>query len=135
MFRTGVSPSTKTMNDADTRLALSALQVLTHFGRMLLRETISVELNSGFSLSLSSISAIHSGTIGIHYGHVLIHFKLYSFSYVCFTAGAAGIVFSGFYVLVKHYRPYTVLGFQLCDSRMTGPSLCLHCMNRLMFGD
>ncbi|KAK9289390.1 hypothetical protein L1049_007545 [Liquidambar formosana] len=83
---------------------------------------------------LSSISAILSGTIGIHYGHVLIHFKghserlkqwvsmalcllilaiilhftdaipinkqLYSFSYVCFTAGAAGIVFSGFYLVI-----------------------------------
>ncbi|KAK1400193.1 heparan-alpha-glucosaminide N-acetyltransferase-like [Heracleum sosnowskyi] len=83
---------------------------------------------------LSTISAILSGTIGIHYGHVLIHFKghaerlkqwvsmgigllilaiilhftdaipinkqLYSFSYVCFTAGAAGIVFSAFYVLI-----------------------------------
>ncbi|KAE8679387.1 putative Major facilitator superfamily protein [Hibiscus syriacus] len=83
---------------------------------------------------LSSISAILSGTIGIHYGHILIHFKghserlkqwvpmalgllivaiilhftdaipinkqLYSFSYVCFTAGAAGIVFSAFYILI-----------------------------------
>ncbi|CAJ1891944.1 unnamed protein product [Sphenostylis stenocarpa] len=83
---------------------------------------------------LSSISAILSGTIGIHYGHVLIHFKghserlkqwvsmgfvlliiaiilhftdaipinkqLYSFSYVCFTAGVAGVVFSGFYILI-----------------------------------
>ncbi|KAF2307432.1 hypothetical protein GH714_028527 [Hevea brasiliensis] len=83
---------------------------------------------------LSTISAILSGTIGVHYGHVLIHFKdhserlkqwvsmgfglliiaiilhftdaipinkqLYSFSYVCFTAGAAGIVFSGFYLLI-----------------------------------
>ncbi|KAM7531695.1 hypothetical protein LguiB_035105 [Lonicera macranthoides] len=83
---------------------------------------------------LSTISAILSGTIGIHYGHVLIHFKghaerlkqwismalcllilaiilhftdaipinkqLYSFSYVCFTAGAAGIVFSAFYILI-----------------------------------
>ncbi|KAG8503291.1 hypothetical protein CXB51_001249 [Gossypium anomalum] len=83
---------------------------------------------------LSSILAILSGTIGIHYGHVLIHFKghsvrlkqwvsmalgllivaiilhftdaipinkqLYSFSYVCFTAGAAGIVFSAFYILI-----------------------------------
>ncbi|KAL6133454.1 hypothetical protein ACLB2K_065689 [Fragaria x ananassa] len=83
---------------------------------------------------LSSISAILSGTIGIHYGHILIHFKghaerlkqwvsmglvlmiiaiilhftdaipinkqLYSFSYVCFTAGAAGLVFSGFYLLI-----------------------------------
>ncbi|WJX84677.1 heparan-alpha-glucosaminide N-acetyltransferase [Trifolium repens] len=83
---------------------------------------------------LSSIAAILSGTIGIHYGHVLIHFKghaerlkqwvsmgfvllilaivlhftdaipinkqLYSISYVCFTAGAAGIVFSIFYILI-----------------------------------
>ncbi|CAN0878712.1 Heparan-alpha-glucosaminide N-acetyltransferase, partial [Linum grandiflorum] len=83
---------------------------------------------------LSSISAILSGTIGIHYGHVLIHFKdnserlkqwvsigvgliiigiilhftdalpinkqLYSFSYVCFTAGGAGIVFSALYLLI-----------------------------------
>ncbi|KAM6593146.1 hypothetical protein CsatA_000849 [Cannabis sativa] len=83
---------------------------------------------------LSSISAILSGTIGIHYGHILVHFKghserlkqwmsmgfglliiaiilhftdaipinkqLYSFSYVCFTAGAAGIVFSGLYILI-----------------------------------
>ncbi|XP_012082601.2 heparan-alpha-glucosaminide N-acetyltransferase [Jatropha curcas] len=83
---------------------------------------------------LSTISAILSGTIGIHFGHVLIHFKnhserlkqwvstgfglliiaiilhftdaipinkqLYSFSYVCFTAGAAAIVFSGFYILI-----------------------------------
>ncbi|GLJ08974.1 hypothetical protein SUGI_0099500 [Cryptomeria japonica] len=83
---------------------------------------------------LSSISAILSAVIGIHYGHVLIHFKehatrlkhwlsmgfglliigiilhfidaiplnkqLYSFSYVCFTAGAGGIVFSAFYILI-----------------------------------
>ncbi|KAL6868295.1 hypothetical protein ACP4OV_015140 [Aristida adscensionis] len=83
---------------------------------------------------LSSISSILSGTIGIHYGHILIHFKthkerlkhwllmgfsllvlgillhftkgipinkqLYSFSYVCFTAGAAGIVLSAFYILI-----------------------------------
>ncbi|KAF7068469.1 hypothetical protein CFC21_074222 [Triticum aestivum] len=83
---------------------------------------------------LSSISSILSGTIGIHYGHVLIHFKthkerlkhwlsmgisllllgillhftkaipinkqLYSISYVCFTAGAAGIVLSAFYMLI-----------------------------------
>eukprot|EP01018_Ginkgo_biloba_P027459 Gb_07710 [translate_table: standard] len=83
---------------------------------------------------LSSISAILSAVIGVHFGHVLIHFKghserlkhwttmgfglfilgiilhftdaiplnkqLYSFSYVCFTAGAAGIVFSAFYILI-----------------------------------
>ncbi|KAK9126592.1 hypothetical protein Scep_015438 [Stephania cephalantha] len=87
---------------------------------------------------LSTISAILSGTIGIHYGHVLLHFKshrerlkhwvpigvvlfivavilhftdaipinkqLYSFSYVCFTAGAAGLVFSGFYILARNRR-------------------------------
>ncbi|KAI3908357.1 hypothetical protein MKX01_027379 [Papaver californicum] len=76
---------------------------------------------------LSSISATVSATIGVHYGHVLIHFKaetmalvlivvaiilhftdaiplnkqLHSFSYVCFTAGVMGIVFSGFYILVN----------------------------------
>ncbi|KAH9306610.1 hypothetical protein KI387_011014, partial [Taxus chinensis] len=83
---------------------------------------------------LSSISAILSAVIGIHYGHVLIHYKehavrlkhwlsmgfglliigiilhftgaiplnkqLYSFSYVCFTAGAGGIVFSAFYIWI-----------------------------------
>ncbi|XP_024544892.1 heparan-alpha-glucosaminide N-acetyltransferase isoform X1 [Selaginella moellendorffii] len=83
---------------------------------------------------LSSISAILSCIIGIHYGHVLIHFKghmkrvlhwtipaaallvlatilhfthaiplnkqLYSFSYVCFTAGAAGMIFSLLYVVI-----------------------------------
>ncbi|CAL9189527.1 unnamed protein product [Musa hybrid cultivar] len=101
---------------------------------------------------LSSVSAILSGTVGVHYGHVLIHLKghserlkhwlltgfgllicgitlhftngttllcsplltliwlldiaiplnkqLYSFSYVCFTAGSAGIVLSAFYVMI-----------------------------------
>ncbi|KAA0035463.1 heparan-alpha-glucosaminide N-acetyltransferase-like [Cucumis melo var. makuwa] len=62
---------------------------------------------------LSSISAILSDTIGIHYGHVLLHSKffvdsfskaeaiaipinkqLYRFSYFYFTVEAAGIVFS-----------------------------------------
>ncbi|XP_010938398.1 uncharacterized protein [Elaeis guineensis] len=83
---------------------------------------------------LSSISAILSTIMGVHYGHVLVHMKshlnrlklwipmglsllifgiilhfthviplnkqLYSFSYVCVTAGAAAIVFSIFYFLV-----------------------------------
>ncbi|CAL5387785.1 unnamed protein product [Camellia sinensis] len=95
-------------------------------------------LQIGVALHLNrkacSISAIMSGIIGIHYGHILIHFKghserlkqwvsmglgllivgiilhftdaiplnkqLYSFSYVCFTAGAAGIVFSILYILI-----------------------------------
>lgn len=34
-----------------------------------------------FPLLFSSISAIMSGTIGIHYGHVLIHFKVTSPSF------------------------------------------------------
>lgn len=83
---------------------------------------------------LSSISAILSTLIGLHFGHVLIHLKdhadrlrhwvpmglallilgitlhfthaiplnkqLYTFSYVCVTSGAAGLVFSAFYTLV-----------------------------------
>ncbi|XP_043722490.1 heparan-alpha-glucosaminide N-acetyltransferase-like isoform X1 [Telopea speciosissima] len=83
---------------------------------------------------LSSISSILTTIIGVHLGHVLVHFKshsdrlkhwvsmglallvlgivlhytnaiplnkqLYSFSYVCLTAGAAALVFSVFYVLV-----------------------------------
>ncbi|GJN07028.1 hypothetical protein PR202_ga24817 [Eleusine coracana subsp. coracana] len=83
---------------------------------------------------LSSLLSILSGIIGIHYGHVLIHFKthkerlkhwllmgfsllvlgiilhfsnaipinkqLYSFSYVCFTAGVAGVILSAFYILI-----------------------------------
>ncbi|KAL6613874.1 hypothetical protein ACP70R_036144 [Stipagrostis hirtigluma subsp. patula] len=83
---------------------------------------------------LSSLSAVLSTIIGVHYGHVLVHMKshtdrlkqwitmgiallvlgiilhfshaiplnkqLYTFSYICVTAGAAGIVFSIFYFLV-----------------------------------
>ncbi|PIA40709.1 hypothetical protein AQUCO_02400046v1 [Aquilegia coerulea] len=82
---------------------------------------------------LSSIMAIVSCMIGLHYGHVIVHFKdhknrilhwmipafclvlmgfildfsgmhfnkaLYSSSYTCLTAGAAGILFTGLYVLV-----------------------------------
>eukprot|EP00250_Pteridium_aquilinum_P013049 c21099_g1_i1 orf=235-1701(+) len=89
---------------------------------------------------LSSISAILSAILGIHYGHVLIHYKshkerllhwvlpavllisvglilhyshamplnkqLYSFSYVCLTGGAAGLVFSAFYIVID------ILGYQ-----------------------
>lgn len=83
---------------------------------------------------LSSLSAVLSTIIGVHYGHVLVHMKshtdrlkqwsimgitllilgltlhfshaiplnkqLYTFSYICVTAGAAGIVFCMFYFLV-----------------------------------
>ncbi|KAL5700478.1 heparan-alpha-glucosaminide N-acetyltransferase [Ranunculus cassubicifolius] len=85
---------------------------------------------------LSSIMAIVSCMIGLHYGHVIVHFKdhknrilhwmipafclvvmafildfsgmhlnkpLYSSSYTCLTAGAAGILFTGLYVLVDVY--------------------------------
>ncbi|KAJ7519514.1 hypothetical protein O6H91_20G042500 [Diphasiastrum complanatum] len=87
---------------------------------------------------MSSISAILSCILGLHYGHVLIHFKdhkkrlvhwisigivlillgmtlhfsdgipinkqLYSFSYVCFTGGAAGLLFSALYILIDAYK-------------------------------
>ncbi|XP_045826522.1 uncharacterized protein LOC123918501 isoform X2 [Trifolium pratense] len=48
---------------------------------------------------LSLISAILSTIIGLHYGHVLIHFQLYTLSYVCVTSGAATLAFSAFYVM------------------------------------
>ncbi|KAG8051348.1 hypothetical protein GUJ93_ZPchr0009g1762 [Zizania palustris] len=83
---------------------------------------------------LSSLSAVLSTIIGVHYGHVLVHMKrhidrlkqwfivgisllalglilhfshaiplnkqLYTFSYICVSAGAAGIVFCMFYFQV-----------------------------------
>ncbi|XP_021900262.1 heparan-alpha-glucosaminide N-acetyltransferase isoform X3 [Carica papaya] len=82
---------------------------------------------------LSSVMAIVTCLIGLHYGHTIVHFKdhrdrifqwmilsscllvfglgldifgmrlnkaLYSFSYMCVTAGAAGILFAAIYVLV-----------------------------------
>lgn len=94
---------------------------------------------------ISSIMAIVSCIIGLHYGHVIIHFKdhknrilhwmipafclvvmgyildfsgmhfnkaLYSSSYTCLTAGAAGIVFTGLYVIVDvwgYRRPTFIL--------------------------
>ncbi|XP_077227875.1 uncharacterized protein LOC143860906 isoform X2 [Tasmannia lanceolata] len=94
---------------------------------------------------LSSVMAIVTCLIGLHFGHIIIHFKyhkdrilqwmipsfclaflgfsldffgihvnkvLYTFSYTCVTAGAAGILFTGIYVLVDVYgyrRPTMVL--------------------------
>ncbi|XP_031490585.1 uncharacterized protein LOC116257755 isoform X1 [Nymphaea colorata] len=85
---------------------------------------------------LSSVMAIVTCIIGLHFGHVLVHFKdhkerilqwmmpslffvlvgfsmdlsgmylnkaLYSFSYMCVTAGVAGIAFTGVYVMVDVY--------------------------------
>ncbi|XP_043713982.1 heparan-alpha-glucosaminide N-acetyltransferase-like [Telopea speciosissima] len=86
---------------------------------------------------LGSIMAIVTCLIGLHYGHVIVHFKghkerilhwmsptigllligivldclgihgnknLYSFSYMCITTGAAGILFVVFYVPVDVFR-------------------------------
>ncbi|KAK3003600.1 hypothetical protein RJ639_019846 [Escallonia herrerae] len=85
---------------------------------------------------LSSVMAIVTCLIGLHYGHIIVHLKdhrsrlsqwmiasfglvlfgvvfdfsgmhinkaLYTVSYVCITAGAAGILFAGIYVLVDMY--------------------------------
>ncbi|OMO90363.1 hypothetical protein CCACVL1_07399 [Corchorus capsularis] len=82
---------------------------------------------------LSSVMAIVTCLVGLHYGHIIVHFKdhrdrlrlwlipssallvlglaldfsgmhinkaLYTFSYMCVTAGAAGLLFAGIYVLV-----------------------------------
>ncbi|KAJ7536276.1 hypothetical protein O6H91_12G062900 [Diphasiastrum complanatum] len=93
---------------------------------------------------LSSVSAVVTCFVGLHYGHILVHEKghmkrlqhwitpslellvfgiilnylgmplnkpLYSFSYMCLTAGAAGLVFCAFYFLidVKGWRYPTLL--------------------------
>ncbi|GLT46953.1 hypothetical protein SLA2020_206780 [Shorea laevis] len=85
---------------------------------------------------LSSVMAIVSCMLGLHYGHIIVHFQehrdrirqwiipsfcllflglsldffgmhlnkdLYTFSYMCVTAGAGGILFTGIYVLVDVY--------------------------------
>ncbi|GAU16521.1 hypothetical protein TSUD_167520 [Trifolium subterraneum] len=84
---------------------------------------------------LSSVMAIVTCLIGLHYGHIILHFKdhririiywmiptsclvvsglaldlfgmhvnkvLYTLSYTCLTAGAAGILFVGIYLMVSH---------------------------------
>ncbi|XP_042496308.1 heparan-alpha-glucosaminide N-acetyltransferase [Macadamia integrifolia] len=94
---------------------------------------------------LSSVMAVVTCLVGLHYGHVIVHIKehkdrilqwiipasglvvmgfsldllgihvnkvLYTFSYMCVTAGAAGILFSGIYILVDVYgyrRPTIVM--------------------------
>ncbi|KAJ7979699.1 Heparan-alpha-glucosaminide N-acetyltransferase [Quillaja saponaria] len=94
---------------------------------------------------LSSVMAIVTCLVGLHYGHIIVHFKehgvrivhwmiitsclmimglaldlfgmhinkaLYSLSYMCLTAGAAGILFTGIYLMVDVYgyrRPTIVM--------------------------
>ncbi|XP_048319199.2 uncharacterized protein LOC107424607 isoform X2 [Ziziphus jujuba] len=93
---------------------------------------------------LSSVMAIVTCLVGLHYGHIIVHLKdhrdrilhwmipssslvvlglaldllgmhlnkpLYTLSYMCFTAGAAGILFVGIYIMVDvcGYRRMTVL--------------------------
>ncbi|XP_047171951.1 heparan-alpha-glucosaminide N-acetyltransferase [Vigna umbellata] len=92
---------------------------------------------------LSSVMAIVTCLVGLHYGHIIVHFKdhrvrtiywtiptsclvviglaldlfgmhinkvLYSFSYTCVTAGTAGILFVGIYLMVDvcGYRRLTI---------------------------
>ncbi|KAK9011848.1 hypothetical protein V6N11_039927 [Hibiscus sabdariffa] len=85
---------------------------------------------------LSSVMAAVTCLVGLHYGHIIVHFKdhsdrirlwlipssaflvlglvldifgmhinkaLYTFSYMCVTAGAAGFLFAGIYLLVDIY--------------------------------
>ncbi|KAF6134057.1 hypothetical protein GIB67_038348 [Kingdonia uniflora] len=93
---------------------------------------------------LSSLMAVVTCLIGLHYGHIIVLFKdhkvrilqwtipasslvvigfamdflgmhankvLYTFSYTCITAGAAGLIFAGIYVLVDvcGYRRPSIL--------------------------
>lgn len=93
---------------------------------------------------LSSLMAIVTCFIGLHYGHIIVHFKdhkvriqqwlvpssclvllgvtcdclgmhankvLYSFSYMCITAGSAGFLFTAVYMMVDvwGYRHWTTI--------------------------
>ncbi|XVF14694.1 hypothetical protein REPUB_Repub09cG0083300 [Reevesia pubescens] len=93
---------------------------------------------------LSSVMAMVTCLVGLHYGHIIVHFKdhrdrirlwlipssaflilglaldvfgmrvnkaLYTFSYMCVTAGAAGFLFAGIYLLVDifGYRRTTLV--------------------------
>lgn len=94
---------------------------------------------------LSSLMAIVTCLVGLHYGHIINHFKdhrnrvlhwtisstslvvlglaldlfgmhinkpLYTFSYMCITAGSAGIIFAGIYLMVDvcgYQRPTIVM--------------------------
>ncbi|KAG6651451.1 heparan-alpha-glucosaminide N-acetyltransferase-like [Carya illinoinensis] len=94
---------------------------------------------------LSSVMATLTCLVGLHYGHIIVHYKdhrdrilhwmvtssclvvfglaldfcgmhfnkvLYTLSYMCFTAGAAGILFAGIYILVdvcRYRRPTAVM--------------------------
>ncbi|XP_024032200.1 heparan-alpha-glucosaminide N-acetyltransferase isoform X2 [Morus notabilis] len=86
---------------------------------------------------LSSLMAIVTCLVGLHYGHIIVHFKdhrnrilhwlipsssllvlgfaldwfgmhvnkaLYTFSYMCVSAGAAGVVFVAIYLMVDMWR-------------------------------
>ncbi|WRX09130.1 Heparan-alpha-glucosaminide N-acetyltransferase [Theobroma cacao] len=92
----------------------------------------------------SSVMAMVTCLVGLHYGHIIVHFKdhrdrirlwlisssgllvlglaldffgmhvnkaLYTFSYMCVTAGAAGFLFAGIYLLVDicGYRRMTLV--------------------------
>ncbi|KAK7259119.1 hypothetical protein RIF29_24717 [Crotalaria pallida] len=89
----------------------------------------------GCRVTFCSVMAIVTCLVGLHYGHIIVHFKdhrvrmlywmipssclvvcgltldlfgmhinkvLYSFSYTCVTAGAAGILFVGTYLMVRY---------------------------------
>ncbi|XP_062155323.1 uncharacterized protein LOC133863394 isoform X1 [Alnus glutinosa] len=93
---------------------------------------------------LSSVMAVVTCLVGLHYGHIIVHYKdhrdrilhwmittsclvilglaldscgmhvnkvLYTFSYTCFTAGLAGLLFAGIYLMVDvcGYRRPTVV--------------------------
>ncbi|XVE86422.1 hypothetical protein DITRI_Ditri18aG0033200 [Diplodiscus trichospermus] len=98
---------------------------------------------------LSSAMAIVTCMVGLHYGHIIVHFKdhrnrirlwlitsstflvlglaldifgmhvnkaLYTFSYMCVTAGAAGFLFAGIYLLVdgRIFLTYIIFLIYLC---------------------
>ncbi|KAB2625064.1 heparan-alpha-glucosaminide N-acetyltransferase-like [Pyrus ussuriensis x Pyrus communis] len=119
---------------------------------------------------LSSMMAIVTCLVGLHYGHIIAHFKdhrerilhwsisssslvvlgltldligmhinkaLYTFSYMCITAGAAGILFAAIYLMVDvcgYRRPAIVMEWMGMHALMIFVLIACNILPVVLFG-
>ncbi|XP_009359837.2 heparan-alpha-glucosaminide N-acetyltransferase [Pyrus x bretschneideri] len=119
---------------------------------------------------LSSMMAIVTCLVGLHYGHIIVHFKdhrerilhwsisssslvvlgltldligmhinkaLYTFSYMCITAGAAGILFAAIYLMVDvcgYRRPAIVMEWMGMHALMIFVLIACNILPVVLFG-